>query len=427
MSKQHENQLSEHIKQVLHNHEEPYVLGSWERFKRAKTRKEKIKTHRLYISVAASILLALTSLFAWITMDNTAEQQTVNQTRVERPDDSNNPPTDLYTDSANQPSDNTYKEGEQSGNDPADVETTETTAPDEFRQSTRIYRHSPVPQRDVPQYTLGNDQVAGSPLMSEDVEQRPSTLTFNKSSSLNPDGSGSSYIVREGDLRRSAQRDQQKEVVFSLAYASTMNVHHSQTDLGVGGGFYTDWNFSKNVSISSGVFITENQLKYKKTQNVLLQEDVEENKPGTLDSEDLSYIQLDLVNLEIPLNVRYRFAENLSVSAGISSVAFLKEQFKYNFEYERRIQVFEGPLTTDDETTVPVTRVITLETSKTEAEPTLNRMDWAAFYTLSVGYQRNLFERYTATFEPFVKIPAGKITSRNITYTAGGLQLKISF
>lgn len=131
------------------------------------------------------------------------------------------------------------------------------------------------------------------------------------------------------------------------------------------------------------------------------------------------------LRLEIPLSFRYFLTEHFSVSAGISSVAYLKENFDYTYEYQQQIQVFVVDETTG---TQPLTtRLVTLTESQTQSEPSLNGMDLAAFYTFTVGYQYDIANRHTVSFEPFLKIPTGQLTSRDIQYTTGGIQLKIHF
>jgi len=229
-------------------------------------------------------------------------------------------------------------------------------------------------------------------------------------------------LVQETDIQRPAQIGK-KEVEFSLAYAPLMNVYDSQTDWGIGGGFFTDWNFSDNMALSSGLFIAQNQLKYRNEHGSLAR--LSENNTLTSMPGNLASMQVDLVSLEIPLSFRYYLTDQFSVSAGISSVAYLKENFDYTYEYQQQIQVFE---TGDTAGPQPMTtRMVTLTESHTETEPSLTGMDLAAFYTFTIGYQYNIAERQKISVEPFLKLPTGQLTSRDIQYTTGGLQLKIHF
>ncbi|MEX2396919.1 MAG: hypothetical protein WD491_07835, partial [Balneolales bacterium] len=206
-----------------------------------------------------------------------------------------------------------------------------------------------------------------------------------------------------------------------LAYAPLMNVHDSQTSWGMGGGFNTDWNFAENLSLSSGLFVAQNQLKYSNDNgsSTMRMSDETMQSPG-----DLTYMQVDLVSLEIPLNLKYSLSDHFSVSAGLSSVAYLKEDYNYTFEHEQQIQVF-GEAETNG--SGPATTTVTLSESQSQSEPSLNKMDLAALYTFSIGYQHEIANRNTVSLEPFIKIPTGSLTSRDIKYTTGGIQMKIYF
>lgn len=424
MSKKNKDQLSEHIKQVMIDHEEPYVLGSWEKFERYKTRKNNIRRRKVFLAIAASIILVLTFRFAIININTPPEELIVEEQQTEQQEiiknDSETPSYSAETESRSSSGPNKEKEfTETEGNQ--STTSLSKSEPNVFTESS-----SPVSWKSVPEVSLMHpDGVLATLTHQKSTGGLPARRsTYLRSSELSSNNIVSNRFVEKENIRQSFGSSEQKHMVFSVAYASVMNIHDSQTDLGAGGGFYTDWNFAKNLSLSSGLFIAQNRLKYQNGQTVRLAEGVTVDSTTTLTTHNLDYVQLDFVNLEIPLNIRYSLTDELSVSAGISSMAFLKEEYEYNFKYEQQIQVFR-----DDETTGPrlVNEVVTVRTTQTQSEPSLNRMNWAAFYTFSVGYQQRIFQRYTASFEPFIKIPAGRVTSRGISYATGGVQLKVSF
>lgn len=427
MSEKNENQLSEHIKQVLHNHEEDYVLGSWERFQRHKNKKARIRKQRIFLAIAVSILFMVLSMLALMDIEFTPKEQVAEHQQTEQPDihegDSPLPSAEPEPTSVSQPDSNQESSEaeitEDNSNDRAALQ--EPVSEDNLTGTVAAisFKRKSVPQPSLAEFghaPLSNTLERISDLASNTDSDR------SLSSTLNNEVSGE--FVENEDIPHSLNSSQQKDFVFSVAYASIMNIHDSQTDIGPGGGFYADWNFARNLTLSSGLFIAQNQLKYSGESGYRLMKFADEDGPTTLTGDDLASVQLDFVNLEIPLNVRYYITNHLSFSAGISSMAFLKEEYNYNFEYEQRIQVFENTETTGPR---PTTKVVTMRTTQTQSEPSLERMNWAAFYTFSVGYQQEVFNGYTASFEPFVKIPAGQVSSRDISYTSGGIQLKISF
>lgn len=422
MKKKTNDQLSQHIRDALHNHEETYVLGSWERFQQHKKRKNRSRKRKLYIAIAATVLSTLAFGFALMNIKPVPSEQITDRRPMEQLD----PPKNEYSPLSPEPEQSTLES--HLNNTHTQIQTTENNLDEAgvhvSNPETRSYitpklQHKPV----------------SSTLLTHTIDQPPSHImeiisdTKREPSSDHPSLSGSenlvfNTIVKAENLQNPTSINRQKDLVFSIAYASVMNIHDSQTNLGSGGGFYTDWNFARNFSISSGVFIAQNRLTYNGKSGAQLMTFSDETETSPHTSDDLTSVQLDLVNLEVPLNVRYYLTNKLSFSAGVASMAFLKEKYNYHFEYEQKVQVFEDFETAGIQ---PTTKIVNVKTSESQSEPSLESMNWAAFYTFSVGYQQDIFNRYTASFEPFVKIPAGQITSRNISYTTGGIQLKISF
>lgn len=424
MSSKKENQLSENIREVLLEHEEPYILGSWERFRQYKSRKTRIRRQQLFMAVAASIVLMLLFAYAWMNLESVPAGQ-VAEDQSQGPSNAIENTTPYHSEPEDVPLPGNSAE-DLSGNEMAYSETSVNSGRSAKESITQNFDRSDAP---VSRKSLQKYMQKDFGLLTTVGASDRSTGVLQASGSNQPDepesnNHGANIIVQNEDLGYLSNPGPKKDLVFSIAYASVMNIHDSQTDLGSGGGFYADWNFARNLTVSSGVFIAQNRLKYSGETGNRLMEFTEDDGPTTLTGDNLASVQLDFVNLEIPLNIRYSFTKHLSLSAGIASMAFLKEEYNYNFEYEQRIQVFE-----DFETTglQPTTRVVKVRTTQTQSEPSLEKMNWAAFYTFSVGYQQEVFNGYTASFEPFVKIPAGQVTSRDISYTTGGIQLKISF
>lgn len=376
------------------------------------------------MAIAASVVLVIIFGFAIISFQSSPQEQIVEEQLTEQQEitENNTQPRPSSSKSEN----SVYS---QSNQEKEFTETEGSYSTESLSESgSNIFAAaSPVAWKSMPEVQLVNPDGLLSSLEFQNLlgGASPHRPKYLDSSEFKNGNIASNTFVKEEDLRQSFDNVGQKNVVFSVAYASVMNIHDSQTDLGAGGGFYTDWNFAKNLTLSSGLFIAQNRLKYENGQTARLAGTFKEaGTTTTLTTDDLDYVQLDFVNLEIPLNIRYSLTNKLSVSAGVSSMAFLKEEYEYNFEYEQQIQVFQ-----DDETTGPrlVNETVTIRTMQTESEPSLNRMNWAAFYTFSVGYQQKIFQRYSASFEPFIKIPAGQVTSRGISYATGGVQLKVSF
>lgn len=431
-----DDKLFERFKDLLENHEEPYVLGSWERFEKHKQRKIKKQKQKIYFRAAAAILLmSLVSLYIWVSLPDSlpADQITENQPLPAEedpvaPTDPETPPVQLSEADIELPILQTpVSDGEfapKTEPDPLPGQTEGTPSAAFYPEHDAVIVHIPLPT------VLSSDP-------SHYIYEK-STALFNSNESEKTAGDSPSFadrplagsdVITRGDLQFSDSRTRNKTLTLSVAYASMMNIHDSQTDLGSGAGVYAGWNFAPGFTLSTGLAVSQNNLSYSNREDDFLTaahfSQMEELgiEANTMSEDHLSSVQVNFLNLEIPLDLRYHISNSFSISAGVSSVTFLRENYDYNFEFAHRTQSFgDEQLNMSSPETV-----VTYRTTHTQSEPALDAVNWGAFYTFSVGYEHEIFNRYTASFEPFVKLPAGQITSRGVRYSTGGLQLRISF
>lgn len=426
MKNNNKQDFIEHITEVLSDHREPYVLGSWERFQRFRINRKRSRRNQIIVRIAAAILLIFTFYFGWTNIDRTADEWITGETPAEIPepvlDDNKNL---LSPDEA----ENLFAEQQYEHPDdwPVLSESTGSEQEETVAGTFPPVEISPSASQSVKQYTLTEtvqETILENRLLafskSDKDLQNPIQPHETTESDVLPAGEMNAEQILTGEIKNSHKKD----FSFSLAYASLLNIHDSQADLGSGGGFYTDWNFAEKFSLTSGLIVAQNRLKYSFEHGELLRTFEEDGNETTLaNSDNLSHIQVNLLSLEIPFNFRYSINGNFSVTAGISSVTFLKEQYDYTFEFQQQVHVVvdgdDGPETT--------TETITFSETQQQTEPSLNGMDWAAFYTVSMGYQHIFADRHTVSLEPFVKIPTRGLASRDIRYTTGGIQFKVYF
>ena len=486
-----DDKLFERFKELLEDHEEPYVLGSWERFEKHKARSQKKQKQKMYIRAAAAILiLSMASAYIWMSLSNSipVEQITMEQPRL--PDEQTMVPADPATPSAQRAETATDLQAPDSpvadrspvaadSMDASRLPGTDQQIPNRIASDSSPYaNHSLVSDQqepeirpegtrdlaaDTPREFVGDtplDLPADTPMESSYFEvdavmahvpltqilsAEPSVyiqkgrtaLTTNYEPERAPGEispvddlphPASDVITRE-DLQLADHRTGNRPLTLSIAYASVMNIHDSQTDLGSGAGVYAGWNFAPGFTLSTGVAVSQNNLSYSDRQDDFLaasqmpEMEVSGVESTIMSGDHLSSVQVNFLNLEIPLDLRYHISNSFSISAGVSSVTFLREEYDYNFEFAHRTQSF-GNNQTDSPS---AETVVTYRTTQTQSEPALNEVNWGAFYTFSVGYQHDIFNRYTASFEPFFKVPAGPVASRGVRYSTGGVQLRISF
>lgn len=455
-----ENRFHDQIRNVLQDHEEPYVLGSWERFEKHKERKiRKQRNKFIFRSAAAILLILLSSVYLWTSMSGTFSKEQITQ---DSPESVQEQP--VYPDESETLSDHQSETGEEQPVYNGESEMLTDHAPDTVMEQSvteesaatpssflsngeqrHIASHTSAASRETEQHdTDPNESIAHVALPSLYISDPSFYLDERENSGMrgrDPEqitGMDPALKIRteeftdvitKEDLKPSGSRGKTSPLTFSVAYASAMNIHDSQTEPGSGAGVYAGWNFAPGFTLSTGLAVSQNSLTYSDHQDGFLTASyVSEMETSgmeftTMAGDHLSSVHVNLLNLEIPLDVRYHLSNQFSISAGVSSVTFLREQYNYNFEFAHRTQSFGSQ---QSEQTLSET-IVTHRTTHKQSEPALDAVNWGAFYIFSVGYQHEIFSRYTASFEPFVKIPAGEVTSRGVRYTTGGLQLRLSF
>ena len=182
------------------------------------------------------------------------------------------------------------------------------------------------------------------------------------------------------------------------------------------GGVSLDIAIAKNVSISTGVQIEHQDVESRTSDG------------GGRAAMPASYTDATLTNLDIPINVTWRFHTGSSgsyyVSGGVSTLAYVDEKYT-NTSYRQEVQanvMFDSP----DKSMVTY-KIENVEVVK-ELEPSpSNAFDVAGRLNLMIGYEQRISPRLNLHIEPFVKIPLSGLASQNIRFTTGGVTFKVSF
>ena len=403
------DKLTEHLKNQLEVHEESYAMGAWENFIRKRKQREKAVYWKRSLSIAAAVVLAFV-VYLFFQMDpadkNVAEEKTITLNKdtqsaeegisantqigdVEKADPlPKNPLTDSEV-SKNKDR-NLLKE---SLADKKAVMKSLVQTPDS-ETTTKDREHLMVSEKDpiMPVEPI-HPALQGLAIRFPFLFQEKNTM---------PD-----------DFFPLKEKAKAKTLALGIAFTPMMSATEKATNWNLGGGLSLHWDFMKNLSLSSGVYLAHHQLTFDKESGL------ESTDPAHLDG-----VEVNLMGLEVPVSIRYHIYDNLFVSAGLSSTTFLKENYNYTYQYQREIEVVEYTESTGYQV---ITKLVDYTETATETEPAFNSIDWAAFYTFSIGYNYQFSKKYQLSVEPFVKFPTSNVASRNIKYTSGGLQLKLLF
>ncbi len=399
------------ITHTLREYEEPYHLGAWDRFTRHRELKRR-KTFYQWIAVASAVLLLITS--AWL-IDLTPDsgefttQSIPPQPELPLPGTAPETPdaADPVLTPPSMPSDpiaaaDTGRPGHEL-EEPAQVQGGYTPDwSDSALLTARAFGTLPAPAGLSRLNTVQVESGLDAPRPDMPARARQAR------------DEAAERVVAADDLRRG---DRPTGVTFGLAYASLVNVNPNSSDWNTGGGLSVQWNVSDRFALASGLILAQSRLSYRDTPV--------DNPMVSQDDITSSEMEIDFLSLEIPLNLQYSVSDRFYLSGGISSASFLRENYTYQYEFQ---QVVTSTVMVDGEYK-PVTQLVTFSQSEQESEPSFSSFHLLSFYNLSAGYHLTRKENNTVgvTIEPFVKLPAGSFAAGNVSYTTGGIQLKVNF
>lgn len=224
------------------------------------------------------------------------------------------------------------------------------------------------------------------------------------------------YSEPLGQSGKSVQNRMSYEVGVNTNYSFTRNLMNSQ--LGYSAGVAAQYRFLKKFRISSGVYYSQQGLAYR-TANSYLLHSANNLAQSLPDKEYTTQFQ----GLEIPLELSYRF-KRLRIATGLSSIVYLHQ------EHTAHYQKLVAKHTQEELNSSTLTRDnVVYEAVKTHEKQTsgaLQYADFAKLLTLSAGYAIPL-EKGAITIEPFIKYPAGNLTSANINLGFSGVGLRYRF
>lgn len=393
------------IKQTLQAYEEPYHLGAWNQFIQfRKVRKMQAINRWL---AAACVLMALSAFWLYEPGKMTVEPIADAGPQVIQPEQMTPIPAPLPEITRAESDDPSQTADEDVIDKPVDSVTREDLpilpdSPGETQFTTLTADSS----HDQPSYRFYTESIGLNPLSTIYI---PELKRFGHDSEIIDERK----VTRDDLLHARSGRN----LSFGLAYSSLLNVHQSSTNWNVGGGLMVKWDLNETFALSSGFNLARSRLQY-------------DHEPVTFASVSQSDIsssamEIDFLSLEIPLNLQYSITDRVFLSAGVSSASFLRERYRYDYQYREFMTTMEDI----DGEMVLVSQMVTISKSETTSEPSLSSFELFAFYNISAGYSlgRRGENRFILTFEPFVKIPTGSFAAGNISYTTGGLQLQVSF
>jgi hypothetical protein len=418
------------IKNTLDNYEEQYILGSWENYVKTRKKRRKIILLRIGSGIAASLLIGWLGfrLIPSVTFSHSSDKEHQSYT---------------YNNPGQPPVDDTLSGSTQISRVPAG--NTKSGVPDGNDNHFKSHNRSGSLQKKGTNESRNPEIVNLKTSLADNTKSVPDTFkssteetlklsdTLQAGMSIAPDGIDNGKALPETEKTDSSD--------YKLLYKQTDPLISNESDITTRSA---DHKFRFGVNLSPGVTSTNTASSFNYSGGINadfhlfsafrfstgLQFEhlsVVNSDPSYDPSLPSGETKAELVDLDIPLNITWKFLVRKStsyyVSSGISSVVYLSENYastSYSQEMVKVVEVMDGK----PNLTYQMENV--RNTEQTTEDP-LNTFDFASRVNIIFGYEQHLSSKLFLHIEPYLKIPISDQAARNIKYTTGGITCKISF
>ncbi len=193
---------------------------------------------------------------------------------------------------------------------------------------------------------------------------------------------------------------------------------------GYNAGITAEFALTDQIRLSAGGLLTYHQFELVNFSNAEFANDYLPDNTNLAQVKLTGNNQYEMLALEIPLNAQFNLMETrgrrLYLSTGFSSLLYLQQRFTGINTAFFESKVF-------NQTTGRYDLQYNATTFEVNEEyPALSRFDFGRLLNLSLGYVIRR-EKGAMVIEPFVKLPIGTITSRNLNLGMGGISVKYRF
>jgi hypothetical protein len=218
---------------------------------------------------------------------------------------------------------------------------------------------------------------------------------------------------------------EKKKIRFGINFSPGVNSTQAGSAFNYSGGLSTDINLFADVYLSTGLQVEHQSVRHD--NNIAAASGM--NTFGT----SVSRITADLVNLDLPINLTWKFFTDKSrsfyVSGGISSLAYLSEKYDKTTSFRQLTEIRSTADRVTMENGLPGLsyKVENVEISTQQKEPSFNAIDWAGRINIIFGIEQRLSPKFYLHLEPYMKIPVSGLATEKLRFSTGGVSCKISF
>jgi hypothetical protein len=387
--------LIRQMKQVLHQYEEPYIEGAWEKFSQGQ------KSTRLPYwrwSAVAALIFLVGSI--WLISSNQTSTKT--SLRIVQRKPSVLPPANQSPERKTATLDNLTHSEKQV-----------RIAKHVNSQIPRGVVSTPELQRSI--IALNNTNSVSSfsnvprqIVEAEIIKEKTGTVGADKTMDFLLD---QAKLHDQGKMKEATTKlKSESRWDFGVEVLPTM----SDAAFSVGAGLTSQYKLTEHFSVGSGISYVGIQAGKSVSAGVSL-----------LSSKQLQSVDANIRGIDIPLNVVYNINKKLYTAVGVSYFNVIKEDRKNTFVSERQVSASStDPVTGLAATTRTFVSEVTQEPA---AETLLNGKSYLGFFNFSIGRKQEVFKKYNIFIEPFIKVPVGKLSQQELKLMNGGMKFRVAF
>ena len=215
------------------------------------------------------------------------------------------------------------------------------------------------------------------------------------------------------DDDRIVEAGSKRKVRFGINFSPGINATQSASSFNFSGGVTADITVYSNFQFSTGLQF-ENQS-------------IVSNGPQISTSGPANQSKANLMNLDLPLNLTWRFFSGklkcYYLSAGVSSLAYLKQDYQ-STSYSQQLVAVSSTVGGHQIVSHNIVNVVSTNQNTTS---TFRTFDIAGRLNFMLGLEQQLSPKLFLHFEPYLKIPVSDLATENLKYISSGVTFKISF
>ncbi|NJN25322.1 MAG: PorT family protein [Cyclobacteriaceae bacterium] len=412
------------VRKILTDYEVPYEKGAWERFEQKRNRKRSFIIFYKAAGIAASISLIVFAVLFQNELFPGASQETIIYRQAVEKDTLEQKEKDITN------ADNALDSDE--GSSLQNLISSET--------DTKVKKQSEQPSGKTDVFIASNNQFYNNtnakeegakinPLVLNLEKISPIGLSFNLSPQTIPSlvtnhttmtqSSLEEHLLAKQNMEELEAKTNNTPIVFGIVLSSLMSSSPgtSSPQPGVGGGLTTEIPFNEKFALYTGVHLSDQTLT----------SEVNENPSVLTGSKALQSVTTDLLNLDIPVNIRYTFSERkdnaMYVAVGVSSLAYLGEKTESEFLIPNIITTYQegqnGKL-------VEVYQTVQISETEIRQSEAFEQFDLAGQLNLSFGYSYKLNSQLRLIVEPYYKHPLSRLSSSELSFSTAGVNLRLN-